>query len=85
MKMNVVNDDKNAHHLTNRKQYDQIIKTIITITKIDLRKFINQPPYISREHRAFFFHSVVPRKFTKEKSSTNSFPPRSSSRAIEYL
>ena len=73
--MNVVSDDKNAQHdLTNWKLYDQIIKTIITITKIDLRKFINQPPYVSREHPSFFFHSVTPRKFRKEKSSVNPSP-----------
>ena len=76
MKMNVVNDDKNARHdLTNRKRYDQIIKTIITITEIDLRKVINQPPYISRKHPAFFFYFVIPRKFTKEKSFVRLFPP----------
>ena len=65
--MNVVKDDKNAQHdLPNWKRYDQIIKTIITITKIDLRKAINQPPYISCEHPYFLFYSIIPRKITKE-------------------
>ena len=76
MKMNIVNDDKNAHHgLTNRKQYDKIIKEIITITDIDLIKVVNQPPYVSHEHPAFFFHFVIPRNLQKEKSYVNSFPP----------
>ena len=75
MKMNIVNDDKNTwHDLTNRKWYDKIIKTIITIIEIDLRKFVNQPPYVSREHPSFFFHSIIPRIFTKEKYFVNSLP-----------
>ena len=74
--MNIVNDDKNAQHdLTNRKRYDQIIKTIIIMIEINVRQVIKQPPYISCEHPTFFFYSIIPRKFTKEKSFVRLFPP----------
>lgn len=84
--MNVVNDDKNAHHdLTNQKRYDEIIKTIIAITEIHLGKDINQPPYISCEHPTFFFYFIIPRKFTKEKSFVRLSPPHLKLRSDSFV